>query len=150
MDDYTEIIQKLSVYSKLAYGTGHILNDICASMWFTYLLVFFHLVLGFDPTLAGVVLFIGQIADAVVTPFIGLQSDRNDDFWLCRYGKRKTWHLLGTLVYYFIMCVYVCIQLLLISLIPYPYIFSYVQTNKISDTLMQYFLFLTKNASDDF
>ncbi|KAH0946254.1 hypothetical protein HN011_005705 [Eciton burchellii] len=97
MDDYTEIIQKLPIYTKLAYGTGHVLNDICASMWFTYLLVFFHLVLGFDPTLAGVVLFIGQIADAVATPFIGLQSDRNDDFWLCRYGKRKTWHLLGTI-----------------------------------------------------
>jgi len=113
MDDYIEIIQKLPIYSKLAYGTGHVLNDICASMWFTYLLVFFHLVLGFDPTLAGVVLFIGQIADAVATPFIGLQSDRNDDFWLCRYGKRKTWHLLGTLTILFHNYIY--IQLLLIS-----------------------------------
>lgn len=94
-DDYTEIIRKLPIYLRLAYGTGHVLNDICASMWFTYLLVFFHLVLGFDPTLAGVVLLIGQIADGLVTPFIGLQSDRNDNFWLCRYGRRKTWHLLG-------------------------------------------------------
>lgn len=104
MDDYTEMIQKLPVYLRLAYGTGHVLNDICASMWFTYLLVFFHLVLGFDPTLAGVVLFIGQIADAVVTPFVGLHSDKNDNFWLCRYGRRKTWHLLG--IYSFIL---VCI-----------------------------------------
>lgn len=94
-DDYTEIIRKLPLHLRLAYGTGHVLNDICASMWFTYLLVFFHLVLGFDPTLAGVVLLIGQIADAMVTPFVGFQSDRNDDFWLCRYGRRKTWHLLG-------------------------------------------------------
>ncbi|RLU16394.1 hypothetical protein DMN91_010462 [Ooceraea biroi] len=97
VDDYTEIIQRLPVYLKFAYGMGHVLNDICASMWFTYLLVFFHLVLGFDPTLAGVVLFIGQVADAVVTPFVGLHSDKNDNFWLCRYGRRKTWHLLGTI-----------------------------------------------------
>lgn len=94
-NDYTEIIRRLPLSLRLAYGTGHVLNDICASMWFTYLLVFFHLVLGFDPTLCGVVLLIGQIADAMVTPFVGLHSDRNDDFWLCRYGRRKTWHLLG-------------------------------------------------------
>lgn len=104
-DDYVEIIRKLPLHLRLAYGTGHVLNDICASMWFTYLLVFFHLVLGFDPTLAGVVLLIGQIADAMVTPFVGFQSDRNDNFWLCRYGRRKTWHLLGiiyNLCYYLI------------------------------------------------
>jgi Na+/melibiose symporter-like transporter len=26
---------------KFGYGLGHILNDLCASMWFTYLLVSF-------------------------------------------------------------------------------------------------------------
>jgi hypothetical protein len=25
----------------IGYGTGHIFNDICASMWFTYFLLFF-------------------------------------------------------------------------------------------------------------
>lgn len=93
--DYTEIIQRLPLSVRLAYGMGHVLNDICASMWFTYLLVFFHLVLGFDPLLSGAVLLIGQVADAVGTPFVGLHSDKDDDFWLCRYGRRKTWHLLG-------------------------------------------------------
>ena len=55
----------------LSYGLGHVINDICASMWFTYLLVFFHLVLNFDPINAGTILLIGQIADAVSTPFVG-------------------------------------------------------------------------------
>ena len=80
---------------RLAYGVGHVLNDICASMWFTYLLVYFHLVLKFSPVAAGTILLIGQIADAVSTPFVGLQSDINDNFWLCCYGRRKTWHLIG-------------------------------------------------------
>ena len=31
------------------------------------------------------------------TPFVGLESDRDDNFFLCRYGRRKTWHLVGTL-----------------------------------------------------
>ncbi|XP_015108557.1 major facilitator superfamily domain-containing protein 12 [Diachasma alloeum] len=107
-NDYTEIVQRLTKKQKLAYGVGHILNDICASMWFTYLIVFFHYVLGFDPVFSGLILFIGQIADAFATPFVGLQSDKDDDFWLCRYGRRKTWHLLGT------FCV----------LFSFPFIFS--------------------------
>ncbi|KZC10942.1 Major facilitator superfamily domain-containing protein 12 [Dufourea novaeangliae] len=77
-------------------------------MWFTYLLVFFHLVLGFDATLSGVILLIGQVTDAIATPFVGFYSDKNDQFWLCKYGKRKTWHLIGTL------CV----------LLAFPFIFS--------------------------
>lgn len=77
--DYTEIVQRLPISLKLAYGIGHVLNDICASMWFTYLLVYFHLVLGFDGTLAGLILLIGQIADALATPFIGFHSDKRDD-----------------------------------------------------------------------
>ncbi|XP_029054428.1 major facilitator superfamily domain-containing protein 12-like isoform X1 [Osmia bicornis bicornis] len=108
-EDYSEIIQRLPISLKLSYGIGHVLNDICASMWFTYLLVFFHLVLGFDSTLSGVILLIGQIADALATPFVGLHSDKIDEFWLCKYGRRKTWHLIGTL------CV----------LFAFPFIFSH-------------------------
>ena len=37
---------KLSLARKLGYGLGHVANDLCASMWFTYLLLFFHQVSG--------------------------------------------------------------------------------------------------------
>ncbi|XP_076636394.1 major facilitator superfamily domain-containing protein 12 isoform X2 [Colletes latitarsis] len=77
-------------------------------MWFTYLLVYFHLVLGFNATLAGVILLIGQVADALATPFVGFYSDKYDELWFCKYGRRKTWHLIGTL----------CI------LFAFPFIFS--------------------------
>ncbi|XP_018334072.1 major facilitator superfamily domain-containing protein 12 isoform X2 [Agrilus planipennis] len=96
-DEYTEVYSRLSLRLQLTYGIGHVLNDICASMWFTYLLVFFHLVLQFDNWEAGLILLIGQIADAVATPFVGFHSDNSDNFWFCRYGKRKTWHLVGTI-----------------------------------------------------
>ena len=83
---------------KIGYGMGHILNDLCASMWFTYLLLFFHRVLQFDNVYAGVILFTGQIADGLSTLFVGYFSDNGDDLWLCnKYGKRKSWHLIGTL-----------------------------------------------------
>ncbi|XP_035772361.1 major facilitator superfamily domain-containing protein 12-like [Neolamprologus brichardi] len=83
----------LPLLKRLSYAVGHFLNDLCASMWFTYLLVFYHSVLGFQNTSAGVLLLVGQVADGICTPLIGYESDRNPG---CRnYGKRKTWHLVG-------------------------------------------------------
>lgn len=31
----------MSLSTKFCYGVGHVFNDLCASMWFTYLLIFF-------------------------------------------------------------------------------------------------------------
>lgn len=61
-DEYTEVYSRIPLRIQLAYGVGHVLNDICASMWFTYLLVFFHLVLQFDNWEAGLILLIGQVS----------------------------------------------------------------------------------------
>lgn len=80
---------------QLGYGIGHVLNDVCASLWFTYFLVFFHLVLEFSSTQAGNLMLIGQVADALATPFVGYHSDHTDNFISARYGKRKLWHLFG-------------------------------------------------------
>ena len=85
----------LSRPQRFCYSLGHVQNDICASMWFTYLLVFFQMVLGWPPYVAGIIMLIGQVADALSTPFVGLQADRKDEFWMCRFGRRKTWHLVG-------------------------------------------------------
>ena len=90
--------EKVPILVKLAYGTGHVLNDMCASMWFTYLLIFLHKVLKFDHVIAGGLLTIGQVADGLSTLLIGSVSDRNSGLSFCsRYGNRKTWHLLGTI-----------------------------------------------------
>ena len=88
--------EKVPLLIKLAYGTGHVLNDMCASMWFTYLLIFFHKVLKFDHVIAGGLLTIGQLADGLSTLFIGSISDRESFAFCSRYGNRKTWHLIGT------------------------------------------------------
>ncbi|TRY56806.1 hypothetical protein DNTS_004082 [Danionella cerebrum] len=85
----------LPALRRLSYSVGHFLNDLCASMWFTYLLVFYHSVLGFQNTNAGVLLLVGQIADGVCTPLIGYESDKTPGCG--SYGKRKTWHLVGTI-----------------------------------------------------
>ncbi|KAM3939204.1 major facilitator superfamily domain-containing protein 12 [Leptodactylus fuscus] len=84
-----------SLCQKLSYATGHYLNDLCASMWFTYFLVYFHSVLSFDSFYAGVLLLVGQIADGICTPLVGYESDRHPG--IRSYGRRKSWHLIGTL-----------------------------------------------------
>ncbi len=56
---------KVSKKQKAAYALGHVLNDLCASMWFTYLLLFFHKVLQFDNVLAGVLMLVGQVRNAL-------------------------------------------------------------------------------------
>eukprot|EP00731_Ephydatia_muelleri_P016743 Em0009g1167a len=63
-------------------------------MWFSYLIVFYHLVLGIDNSLAGTLLLIGQIADACATPVIGYLCDNTRS----RYGRRKIWHLAGSVM----------------------------------------------------
>ena len=81
-----------------AYGIGHFFNDLCASLWFTYLLLFYHAVIQLGNSYAGLLLLIGQVADAISTPIIGMASDRTNFKY---YGRRKIWHLIGT------VCVFV-------------------------------------------
>ncbi|XP_059379582.1 major facilitator superfamily domain-containing protein 12-like [Carassius carassius] len=85
----------LPMCRRLTYAVGHFFNDLCASMWFTYLLVYYNSVLGFNDKNAGALLLVGQIADGICTPLVGYESDRTSGCG--KYGKRKTWHLVGTI-----------------------------------------------------
>lgn len=78
--------------TRLCYGVGHILNDLCANIWFTYLLIYMHEVVKFSPVMAGSLLLLGQVADALATPVVGIESDKTGNY---KYGRRKIWHLVG-------------------------------------------------------
>ncbi|NXX81244.1 MFS12 protein, partial [Urocolius indicus] len=97
---------ELPLRSRLSFAAGHFLNDLCASLWFTYLLLYLHSVLGYGHRLAGGLLLAGQVADGLCTPLLGYETDRSAGCG--RYGRRKTWHLVGT------TCV----------LVSFPFIFS--------------------------
>ena len=78
---------------------GHVFQNLFlsfnqVSIWFSYTLLFFEHRLG---ALAGTLLLLGQAADAVASPFIGFASDKFARRWpFNRYGRRKTWHIIGT------------------------------------------------------
>lgn len=88
----TQPREKLPLLQRFAYGVGHIFNDMCASMWFTYFILFCHVVLELPNVYAGLLVLIGQTADALSTPAVGFFCDRTQNW----YGGRKTWHLIGT------------------------------------------------------
>ncbi|XP_058244817.1 major facilitator superfamily domain-containing protein 12 [Hemibagrus wyckioides] len=85
----------LTPFRRFTYSVGHVLNDLCASMWFTYLLLYYQSVLSFRDSDAGLLLLFGQIADGIATPLVGYESDRTRG--IGSYGKRKSWHLIGTI-----------------------------------------------------
>ena len=94
---YTEAQRKkkerLPIGLKFSHGVGHIYNDLTANAWFSYLIIFLTKVAGLSNANAGLVILLGQITDATCTPFSGFLNDRTVN----SYGRRKTWHLIGTI-----------------------------------------------------
>lgn len=86
--------RRLPFLRKLAYGVGHVFNDMSSCMWFTYLIIFFQRVVKFNDISAGLLFLVGEIANAVTTSIIGFVCDNTRT----RYGRRKTWHLVGTIL----------------------------------------------------
>lgn len=89
--------ERTPLRQRISYCTGHIFNDLCSAVWFTYFIVYFNKVVGLSTTETGLLFLIAQGADAVLTPFMGVGCDRLVIKSLARYGKRKTWHLFGTI-----------------------------------------------------
>lgn len=85
--------QKLSFPTKLAYGAGDLGPAITANILAFFLLFFFTNVAGLNAGLAGSVLLIGKIWDAVNDPIVGMLSDRTNHRW----GRRLPWMLWGAI-----------------------------------------------------
>ncbi|MGF1490086.1 MAG: MFS transporter [Prochloraceae cyanobacterium] len=83
--------EKLSFATKLAYGAGDMGPAMTANILVFYLLPFFTNVAGLPANLAGSVLMLGKISDAINDPLIGIASDRTRSVW----GRRLPWMLYG-------------------------------------------------------
>jgi GPH family glycoside/pentoside/hexuronide:cation symporter len=83
--------EKLSFWTKLAYGSGDLGTAIAAGLRAFFLLIFFTDVARLDPAMAGMILLINRIWDAFNDPFVGWLSDRT----VTRWGRRRPWILAG-------------------------------------------------------
>ncbi|MGC1310277.1 MAG: MFS transporter [Phormidesmis sp.] len=96
---------KLSLPVKLAYGAGDLGAGLTSQFLAFFLLIFLTDVAGMRPVIAGSVLAVGKIWDAVNDPLVGLLSDRTKTRW----GRRYPWIFLTAipfgLSYFFIWIV---------------------------------------------
>ncbi|XP_030751839.1 major facilitator superfamily domain-containing protein 12-like [Sitophilus oryzae] len=78
-----------SLTQRISFGLGHIFNDLCAAIWFSYMLFYLHVVLNLESTTAGMLLMLGQLVDAIATPLAG---------WAIDYtGNKRILHFGGTI-----------------------------------------------------
>jgi GPH family glycoside/pentoside/hexuronide:cation symporter len=83
--------EKLNFTTKLAYGAGDMGPAITANILVFFLLYFFTNVAGLPAGMAGSILAIGKVADAINDPITGILSDRTRTRW----GRRLPWMLAG-------------------------------------------------------
>ncbi|HIK05845.1 MAG TPA: MFS transporter [Trichormus sp. M33_DOE_039] len=89
-----QLSPKLDLKTKLAYGAGDLGPAITANIAIFFLLIFFTNVAGIPAGLAGSVLLIGKIWDAVNDPFVGVLTDKTQSR---RWGRRLPWMLYGAI-----------------------------------------------------
>ncbi|MGB3532774.1 MAG: MFS transporter [Microcoleaceae cyanobacterium] len=85
--------QKLSFWTKLAFGAGDLGTAITANILVFFLLFFLTNVAGLPAGLAGSILLIGKISDAINDPIVGVLSDRTEHRW----GRRYPWMIGGAI-----------------------------------------------------
>jgi Na+/melibiose symporter-like transporter len=75
----------------------HLVNVVTTGFYKNREKVCLQEVVGLSKLYAGFLLTIGQLTDGIATPLVGIGLDK---VGLCgkKYGKRKSWHMFGTLL----------------------------------------------------
>lgn len=74
----------LTTPTKASYGLGQLAEGIKNTCFSVYLFFFYSEVLGLDPKLSGLALFVALLFDAITDPLVGYLSDS----WQSRLGRR--------------------------------------------------------------
>lgn len=82
-----QMISTVPLLARIGFGLGHIFNDLCAGVWFSYTLLFMQGALLMPGTVAGALMMLGQVGDALCTPIVGYLIDR--------FGTKQKWHAIG-------------------------------------------------------
>lgn len=77
----------LSFTQKIGFGLGHVYNDLCAGVWFSYTMLFLQGSLQMSGAEAGALVMLGQVGDALATPIVGILTDK--------YSTKRRWHISG-------------------------------------------------------
>jgi glycoside/pentoside/hexuronide:cation symporter, GPH family len=95
--------RKLTLAEKLAYGAGDFGPAVNANIMIFFQMLFLTNVAGLPAAMAGSVLMVGKIWDAVNDPMVGVLSDKTESK---RWGRRLPWILYGAIpfgVFFFLL-----------------------------------------------
>lgn len=76
--------RQTTIWTRIAYGFGSVAYGVKDNGFGYFLLIFYGTVIGMDPGLVGLAIFIALILDAVSDPVVGYVSDN----WQSRWGRR--------------------------------------------------------------
>ena len=84
---------------RFSCGAGHVMNDITHQLLFSFRLVFFMKVLGLSAAITGWLTLLGLITVGASAPLTAFLVDKINIPLLSRkLGRRKSWHLIGTVI----------------------------------------------------
>ena len=96
----TSVESSTGQFHRLACGLGNTLNDLCIQLFTSFRLVFFMNVLGLSAENSGWLVLQKELVDTVMAPVCAMLVNRVHIPLVSRkYGKIKTWHLLGTVLH---------------------------------------------------
>ncbi|XP_068718643.1 major facilitator superfamily domain-containing protein 12-like [Montipora capricornis] len=84
------------IRNRIACKTGHILNNLTLSVWYSYALLFLQNVAGLSPASVGVLFFTSEILMALTFIVISLRYDERLWKSFPGYGIQKARHLVGS------------------------------------------------------
>jgi GPH family glycoside/pentoside/hexuronide:cation symporter len=85
--------EKLNFSTKFAFGAGELGSTLCFNILIFYLLFFFTNIAGLPAGLAGSIMMITKIWDAITDPIVGILSDRTKHPW----GRRYPWMVFSSI-----------------------------------------------------
>jgi len=80
---------QLTVMQRIFYGAGESSATLANTTIGFFFMFFLTNVVGLRPSLAGAVVMMGNLWDAITDPFVGWLSDRSEN----RFGRRRVWVL---------------------------------------------------------
>jgi len=83
----------INLSTKVAYGVGELASEVTGSVLVFFFLFFLTNVAGLNAGLAGTILLVGKVWDAINDPIIGWLSDNTRSRW----GRRYPWMVIGAI-----------------------------------------------------
>jgi len=84
---------------RLSCGVGNVFNDLYRQLLCSFEILFFMNVVQLSSSQEGLVVLMGQIADATISPLTGYLGDGvNVPLLSSKIGRRKSWHLVATAI----------------------------------------------------